>query len=78
MKLKKDNEERDTIIDEEHPYIIIHLGAQNGFGGNAESYASCIYDKKENTYQLDTYTKELDVDELDKDDDNYFMYLLVY
>lgn len=76
---KDDNtetEENNTLIDAEHPYIIIHMGAENGFGGTTESYASCIYNKDDDKYQLDSYTNELDVDELDEDSDNYFLYLL--
>lgn len=39
-------EETDTLIDKDHPYITIHLGAQNGFGGNTESFALCAYSKE--------------------------------
>ena len=39
-------EESDTLIDKDHPYITIHLGAQNGFGGNTESFALCAYSKE--------------------------------
>lgn len=73
-------EESDTLIDKDHPYIIIHLGAQNGFGGNTESFALCAYSKEKETYELDAYTKSDDIedikDDYDSDDDNYFMYLL--
>lgn len=72
----KDKEENDTIIDANHPCVIIHLGAQNGFGGNTESYASCTYSKNEGEYKLGTFTNELDAEEIDEDSDNYFMYYL--
>lgn len=65
-------EENDIIIDEDHPCVILHIGAQNGFGGNTESYALCSYNKKEDKYQLQFFTKELDKDKLDEDDDDYF------
>lgn len=73
-------EESDTLIDKDHPYIIIHLGAQNGFGGTTESFALCAYSKGKETYKLDAYTKSDDIedikDDYDSDDDNYLMYLL--
>jgi hypothetical protein len=77
---ESEEKESDTIIDEDHPYIIIHLGAQNGFGGNAESYALCIYSKENDAYKLDAYTKSDNIEDIkedyDSDDDNYFMYML--
>ena len=56
--------------------MVLHIGAQNGFGGNTTSYAYCMYDLEEETYGLGGFTNELDVDELDKDDDNYLYYYL--
>lgn len=71
--------ENDTLIDEDHPFILIHLGAQNGFGGNAESYALCSYSKEQEEYKLDFFTKSDNIEDIkedyDEDDDNYFMYL---
>lgn len=73
-------EETDTLIDKDHPYITIHLGAQNGFGGNTESFALCAYSKEKKEYKLDAYTKSDDIEQIkedyDSDDDNYFMYML--
>lgn len=72
--------ESDTLIDIEHPYITIHLGAQNGFGGNTESYALCAYSKEKKEYKLEAYTKSDDIEQIkedyDSDDDDYFMYML--
>lgn len=73
-------DESDTLIDVNHPYITIHYGAQNGFGGNTESYALCAYSQEEEEYKLDAYTKSDDIEKIkedyDSDDDEYFVYML--
>lgn len=60
--------------------VAVHLGAQNGFGGNTESFALCAYSKEKKEYKLDAYTKSDDIEQIkedyDSDDDNYFMYML--
>lgn len=71
--------ESDTLIDEDHPYITIHLGAQNGFGGTTENYALCAYSKEKEEYELDAFTKSDDLEQVMKDyenDDDYFMYMV--
>lgn len=76
-----ENETENTDVTSENtdnsfPCVVLHIGAQNGFGGNTTSYAYCMYDLDEETYGLGGFTNKLDVDELDKDDDNYFYYYL--
>lgn len=42
------------------------MGAQNGFGGNTESFALCAYSKEKKEYKLDAYTKSDDIGTLNK------------
>lgn len=62
--------------EDSYPYIVMYIGAQNGFGGNTTSYAGCSYEKESGKYVLDAYTQELDTEELDEDDDEYWFYSL--
>lgn len=59
-----------------YPTVVMHYGAQNGFGGNTDGYAYCTYRKDDGQYELGGVTDELDLDELDTDDDMYFFYAL--
>ncbi len=61
---------------ERFPSIVIHYGAQNGFGGTTTGYSLCSYDEEEGEYTLEGITNELDEEELDKDDDNYYIYAM--
>lgn len=62
----------DETRDNTYPIIIMHYGAQNGFGGNSTGYVLCSYDDENEEYQLAGYSDSIDVDDLDKDDDDYF------
>lgn len=70
-----DAEEDEKDVDgEKYPYIIMHFGAQNGFGGNTTSYAGFTYDSEKQAYTLDAYTDTLDTETLNEEDDDYWIY----
>lgn len=74
-----ENDGEDAVTNaegEKYPYVIMHIGAQNGFGGNTTSYAGFTYDNEKRAYTLETYTDTLDTEELDEDDEDYFVYYL--
>lgn len=72
----KDAESEDNEATSKYPTVVMHCGAQNGFGGNTESYASCTYSEEDGEYTLDGFTNELDLDELDEDDDDYLFFAI--
>ena len=59
-----------------YPTVVMHYGAQNGFGGNTTGYVYCNYDEENGEYELGGATNELDIDDLDEDDDMYLFYAL--
>ena len=77
MEVQTEVKDEDIDNTNEHfPVIIMHYGAQNGFGGNTSSYAWCSYHEDTGEYELEGITPELDSEDLDEDDDNYFIYVL--
>ena len=71
------NESTDESSDSsKYPTVVMHCGAQNGFGGNSEDYAFCVYSEEDGEYTLGGITNELDLDDLDTDDDMYFYYAI--
>lgn len=72
-----DGENKDQNSDSsKYPTVVMHCGAQNGFGGNTEDYAYCIYSEEDGEYTLGGITTGLDLDDLDDDDDMYLLYAL--
>ena len=70
-----DGESKDQSSDSpKYPTVVMHCGAQNGFGGNTEDYAFCVYSEDDGEYILGGITTELDLEDLDEDDDMYFYY----
>lgn len=70
-----DGENKDQSSDSpKYPTVVMHCGAQNGFGGNTEDYAFCVYSEDDGEYILGGITTELDLEDLDEDDDMYFYY----
>lgn len=81
-KLSIEEQEKETSTEakkeetfSQYPVVVIHYGAQNGFGGNTPGYAYCQYSEESDKYEIEGLTDELDIDELDKDDENYLLYL---
>mgnify|MGYP003091813084 CR=1 FL=1 len=72
----EDSSDSTTIIDNDHPFIVLHYAAQNGFGGNTTGYFASSYDSEDEAYQFVGYTDSLNLDDLDKDDDDYFIQAL--
>lgn len=65
-----DGESKDQSSDSpKYPTVVMHCGAQNGFGGNTEDYAFCVYSEDDGEYILGGITTELDLEDLDEDDD---------
>lgn len=51
-----DGESKDQSSDSpKYPTVVMHCGAQNGFGGNTEDYAFCVYSEDDGEY---IYSKE--------------------
>lgn len=67
------SDDSSTIVDNDHPFIVLHYAAQNGFGGNTTGYFTSSYNSDDGAYQFVGYTDALDVEDLDKDDDDYFI-----
>lgn len=65
-----------TIVDDDHPFIVLHYAAQNGFGGNTTGYFTSSYDSENSAYQFVGYTDSLDIEDLDKKDDDYIIQAL--
>lgn len=68
--------ESTTIVDEDHPFIVLHYAAQNGFGGNTTGYFTSSYNSDDQAYQFVGYTDSLNIEDLDKDDDDYLIQAL--
>lgn len=66
---KEATEENDAL----HPSCVIYYGAQNGFGGNSTGYILFSYDEEKNSYETMGYCDSLDEEDLDEDDDNYWI-----
>ena len=58
-----DGESKDQSSDSpKYPTVVMHCGAQNGFGGNTEDYAFCVYSEDDGEYILggiDVYKRQI-------------------
>jgi len=59
-----------------HPSCVIYYGAQNGFGGNSTGYALFSYEEEKSSYAITGYCNSLDEEDLDEDDDDYFVEMM--
>lgn len=59
-----------------HPSCVIHYGAQNGFGGNTTGYVLFSYEEEKGSYTVTGYCDSLDKEDLDEDDDDYFVEMM--
>lgn len=72
----EDSKDSTTIVDNDYPFIVLHYAAQNGFGGNTTGYFTSSYNSEDEAYQFVGYTDALNIEDLDKDDDDYFIQAL--
>lgn len=72
----EDSSDSTTVVDNDHPFIVLHYAAQNGFGGNTTGYFTSSYNSDENAYQFVGYTDKLRIEDLDKTDDDYLIQAL--
>lgn len=65
-----------STVDELHPIIIVHYGAQNGFGGMSTGYLISTYHSDVEAYTVWGTTETTDINELDENDNHYLEKLI--
>lgn len=61
----------DSLVDEDHPIIVMRYGAENGYGGISTGYYVSTFDSDDEKYGIYGTTDSDDFDGLNKNDKNY-------